>query len=270
MSNEQITVPTTPATTPPGNSIGTMQQYPTTQGYDASRQVYSASAGQQTSPYGNHMRYPQYPKTEMAPPAPRDGEQADIKSHELAGQAGAQDDADHEQGEYTHTSAPYGASRAYGYEASSHAGIQNEPQHLSPELSSSPSHPNGSGRATPRTTTTSQAQWGAYGTPQQRAPASNVYNVMSDARGPAVNGTPEGAYPPTAYPSQAYAATNGATSNKRGRDDDDDYRPDSRGDVESLKRRKTENLGGAVGASPFEQGLQRTKTAAAAMTQRLA
>ncbi|KAF2102033.1 apses-domain-containing protein, partial [Rhizodiscina lignyota] len=253
-------VPTTPATTPPGNAIGSMQQYPTTQSYDTSRQVYTAPPTQ-TSPYGTQVRYGQvqpgqYPKTEMAPPARAgEGEQGDIKPPDMMGQPGThvphgEEEAEHEQSEYTHTQAPYSSTRdPYNYAPGPPQGaIHGEPQHMSPELASSP-HQNGSGRATPRTTATSQTQWsGQYGTPQRAAPASNLYNVM-DNRGAPVNGADPG-YPTAGYPSQAYAAANGGSSVKRGREDDDqDYRPDSRDtdDIKGLKRRKTDTMGGAVG-----------------------
>jgi enhanced filamentous growth protein 1 len=188
------------------------------------------------------MRYGGYPKTEMAPPA-RAGDEQEVK-HELIPGPPHGEVEEHEQGEYTHTTAPYSAPRdpfSYGQ-----GNPPAYPPNPSDPLSSSPSHPNGSGRATPRTSTI-----GSYGGPQRST--SNLYSVMGDTHGapPPVNGAPEGAYPPTAY-APTYA--NGAPSNKRGRDDDDEYHPDD------LKRRKTAPMGGAVG-SPYDKNMPGSKAA---------
>ena len=129
-------MPTTPATTPPGTSIQSMQQYQ--QGslpYDASRQMYSATSTQQTAypqsatsqqsmaPYSQPNSYI---KSEMGPPSARapgsetehhDNKDANGLLHH--GQGSGQVDhghegvADHEQeAEYTHdNSAAYNANR---------------------------------------------------------------------------------------------------------------------------------------------------------------
>ncbi|KAJ9664844.1 hypothetical protein H2201_005065 [Coniosporium apollinis] len=270
-------VPTTPATTPPG-SIQGMQQYQTPQGYDSSRQMYSAPAAQQSQytaqqqiRYGQPLQPAPYPKTEMAPPS-RSGVESeqppDSKPHEGLLSHGSEhgahstgeEEAEHEHdNEYTHTSASYSANRGvYSYNTS-----HGEHSHLSPEMTGSPSHQNGSGRATPRTTGTAQQWASGYSTPQRgQSSASNLYSVMSDTRGSAPNGN-VGAdgYSTSGYPSQPYTASNGATpSNKRGRDDDDEPdpygRPASRdageNGVEGIKRRKTVtegSIGGAVGGA---------------------
>ncbi|KAG9968059.1 apses-domain-containing protein, partial [Aureobasidium melanogenum] len=75
MSNRSV--PTTPATTPPGSAMHSMPPYQTSQAYDNGRQLYSAPS--QPSQYG--PRYGQlqpspYIKNEMAPPA-RAGAEAD-------------------------------------------------------------------------------------------------------------------------------------------------------------------------------------------------
>jgi enhanced filamentous growth protein 1 len=281
-------VPTTPASTPPG-AVQPGMSYPTAQSYDGSRPMYSAPPSQ-PGQYNTHsqqlMGYrPQesaYPKTEMAPPA-RTNDQGDVKpaegmlaqSNEQVQHPAGDVEGDHDNdNEYTHTNAPYNSNRAsYGYGSNPAPGpIHPEHPHLSPEMTGSP-HQNGSGRATPRTAATGQAQWNSgYPTPQrQPAPSSNLYSVMSDTRG-APNGNPApDSYPPQGgvpqYPSQAYAATNGvSTSVKRGREDDDQdpyARPDSvqGDDMDSLKRRKTMD-GGAVGA-PYRDpnaGLQRARS----------
>lgn len=52
-------VPTTPATTPPGNSMpASMQQYPTSQAYDSTRQIYTAPS--QPSQYDSQPPMPRY------------------------------------------------------------------------------------------------------------------------------------------------------------------------------------------------------------------
>lgn len=285
-------VPTTPASTPPG----TVQQgmsYQTAQGYDSSRQMYSGPPSQppqyhssQMMGYRQPMQDSTYPKTEMAPPA-RTGvgneQQVDAKpSESMMGQGADQvghphgeDEADHDNdNEYTHASAPYNANRgSYAYSTAAASGpLHGEHPHLSPEMTGSP-HQNGSGRATPRTTATGQTQWtSGYATPQrQQPPSSNLYSVMSDTRGNGANGNapPDAYQAPSAvshqYSSQAYAATNGVSaSNKRGRDDEDDQdpygRPGSQGvagdDIDGLKRRKTlteGSVGGAVGGAAYNR-----------------
>lgn len=215
------------------------------------------------------------------------------QTNEQVGHGPGDEEADHENdNEYTHTSAPYNGSRgSYSYNPSATSGsLHGEHAHLSPEMTGSP-HQNGSGRATPRTTATGQTQWTpGYTTPQraQQPSSSNLYSVMSDTRGSSANGnaTADAYQAPTAvptYPSQYAAATNGvSSSNKRGRDDDDEQdpygRPSSRevaggDDIDGLKRRKTMregSVGGAVGGSAFDRdpnrNLQRTRSA---VTQRV-
>ena len=69
----QRLVPTTPASTPPGNSQGV--QYQTTQPYDSSRPMYPAPttyggyAQQNMSRYGPVQSSPDAAKTQMGPPA---------------------------------------------------------------------------------------------------------------------------------------------------------------------------------------------------------
>lgn len=291
-------VPTTPATTPPGAIQNMQQQYQTSQAYDGSRQMYTAPATQ-SSQYsqqnmvrlGQPLQPSPYPKSEMAPPtrAGESDQSGDHKPHdgllsqpsEQVGHHGGEDEGDHDHdNEYTHSTAPYNGGRStYAYNPNASApSLHGDHPHLSPEMTASP-HQNGSGRATPRTTG-SQSQWAGYGTPQraQQPPASNLYSVMSDTRAGANGATGPDSYtaPPiqSSYPGQAYGATNGMTSNKRGRDLDDDEvdpytRPGSRGvhgdDIDGLKRRKTireGSVGGAVG-SPYDKSsapIQRTKS----------
>lgn len=292
-------MPTTPATTPPGNAIQSMQQYQQTpQSYDNSRQMYSAPPPQQNAyPQAasdpNMRQYPQhhqYIKNEMGPPLGRapggDADHHDPKDsngpfHHGQGQGqvnhGHEDEQDHEHdAEYTHGNpSNYDANRAsYNYNAPPVGSITGEHQHLSPEMTGSPNNP-ASGRATPRTTASSQpyyAQQQGYNTPPrvQQPPSSNLYNVMSSERGTA-NGSAGadvyGSQPnelggplPNSYATQP--VLNGVSqNNKRGRDDEDD-RPVSRGPggADGLKRRKTVREGSTSSAS-FDPSLNRPRAA---------
>ena len=242
-------VPTSlPVATSPSSS--TQMQYPTTQAYDGTRPMYSAGPTypQYSAPQYGHVQPSPGVKTEMAPPtrAGAENEHAEHKPHD--GYSSQQDGDGEHEGEYTHTSASYGSRKP------SYAGMPNAPlnqmhsdsSHISPEMTHSP-HQNGSGRATPRTTST----YPGYSTPQRsQLPASNLYNVISnDAR----SGAPNGA---DAYQAQGYApqypSMNGVPpNNKRGRDmdDDDQYgRPPS---ANGIKRARTD--AGAVAARPISQ-----------------
>jgi len=254
-------MPATPATTPPGGSLQSMQPYPqSAQSYDTSRGVYNGSATQQ-SPYASNNSpqdrniYSQqnpYMKNEMGPPSgrptgPSGGDHSDVKPangmmHPADGvhHAAGDDEAEHES-EYTHDSATYDSNRnAYNYNTSQVAPIQSEHQHISPDMTGSPGHQAGSGRATPRTTTAPQqyySQQGGYNTPPRMPSASSsLYNVMTNDRGP-TNGAPADVYgsqgdlgPPmqNGYAPQVLSSGGGL---KRGRDDD--------GPGMDLKRRKT-------------------------------
>jgi protein SOK2 len=291
-------MPTTPATTPPGNQIQTMQHYQQNQqSYDSSRQMYSAPPPQQNAysqaapPQQSMPQYSQqnsYIKNEMGPPLARapgsESEHHDTKDangmiHQGNGhsQVEEEQDHDHDGGEYTHdNSGSYDSSRrSYNYSNGQNVGSLNgDHAHLSPEMTGSPSHP-ASGRATPRTASAPQsyyAQQGGYSTPPRiQPPSSNLYNVMSSERGTA-NGSAAGdVYAPQSdlgsSMSNGYAGQNimnGAPANgKRGRDDDDGERPDSRGPVgmgdDGLKRRKTIREGSVSGPS-YDNSLNRART----------
>jgi protein SOK2 len=296
-------MPTTPATTPPGTSIQGMQQYQ--QGslpYDASRQMYSATSSQQSaypqsaSTQQSMAPYTQpnaYIKSEMGPPSARaPGSEAEHHESKDAngmlhhGQSNGQVDhghegvADHEQeAEYTHdNSAGYNANRqSYSYSNGPAVGsLPSEHPHLSPEMTGSPNHP-ASGRATPRTATAPQPYYGQHGgyttPPRVQPPSSNLYNVMSSERGTANGNAGADVYAPqdmsNGYPPQQPVMNGAPTSGKRGRDDDDDGRPSSRGpgsvtDVDGLKRRKTIREGSVSGPG-YEPPLNRTRSA---VTQR--
>jgi enhanced filamentous growth protein 1 len=246
------TLPTSPATSPPSHSQA--MQYASSQAYDSSRPMYSASAPY-PSQYGSQPSMNRYGsvqtsptsgvKNEMGPPARAGAENdhADSKPHDGYG---SHQDADGEhEGEYTHTSASYGASKpSYSYNPNPSSGpIHSDPAHISPEMTHSP-HQNGSGRATPRTTNT----YTGYSTPQRAStlPQSNLNYVMSnDTRAGAQQNGAESYPAPGGYQSNQYPSMNGAPpSNKRMREDDeqmDPYgRPLSAGGDPSLKRQRTD------------------------------
>lgn len=218
-------VPTTPASTPPG-----IQPYQTSQSYDNSRQMYTASSAQYPSQQMRQQFGGPLPstsiKSDMAPP-PRAGESdhtVDVKP-----QDGHDEHGDHDAA-YTHSQAAYGAPRpSYSYNPNGSAVGRIEDVHASP-------HQNGSGREAPRAAVESQWQTG-YGAPSNQAPAANVYNPIE----PRANG--ENGYVP--FPSQY---VNGSIpSTKRVRELDDDAEDDA------LKRQKTvhEDGGPVGGGSPF-------------------
>ena len=242
------TVPTTPASTPPNNTQGI--QYQTSQPYD-SRQMYSAPstyAGYAQPPsrgYSGVQASPGGPvKHEMGPPARAgaENEHSDGKAHD--GYGGHQDAEGEHEGEYTHTSASYGARRpSYSYKPNPAPGpLHSDPSHVSPEMTHSP-HQNGSGRATPRTAN----PYPGYTTPQRGAqlPSSNLAYVMSnDARGGAPNGQETYAPQPGYQQQQQYPSMNGAPpSNKRMREVDDEQdqfgRPLSAG-ADGYKKQRTD------------------------------
>ncbi|KAH8712244.1 hypothetical protein GQ44DRAFT_410335 [Phaeosphaeriaceae sp. PMI808] len=290
-------VPTTPASTPPG-AVQQAITYGSAQNYDQSRPMYSAPPSQpgqyntQGQPMMAYRPEGAYPKTEMAPPSrlgevpdegdvkPNDGMMQQTNNQVAPAPAGTEGDHEHDN-EYTHSNAPYNGNRGpYGYNPNAPAAaIHPDHPHLSPEMTGSP-HQNGSGRATPRTATTGQAQWNSgYQTPQRQAPSSNLYNVMSDPRGAPNGSAPHDAYPGPGgvpqYASQGYPPTNGVNgTGKRGRDDDDEdpYRPDSvqGDDMGGMKRRKTMEGGAVGGAYPQDQNpsLQRAHTMSAQRARR--
>ncbi|KAL8697252.1 MAG: hypothetical protein Q9201_007222 [Fulgogasparrea decipioides] len=281
--------PATPATTPPGHTMSDLQSYQTQQPYDAAKSIYSSSASQQgqytsqQSIQPNSMaRYAPvqsntYMKHEMGPPT---GRITEIDEHSTktepyphshtnpaVSHGTGEEEADHEHDtDYSHgNNSAYAPNRAaYAYNTGSNLGsLQGEHQHLSPEMTGSPSQQNGSERVNPRNSAGSQAQWTAgHQTPPRATYSSNAYNPISDARGSLPNGTStvnaygSGSMQPAYAPTQLNGTT---SSSKRMREDDDqDYgsRPASRGDdIDGLKRRKmgADNVSGVVGGSPFDR-----------------
>lgn len=261
-------MPTTPATTPPGTSGQGMQSYQSQPGYENSKHYYSTTPSSQTgyaqhpdgSRYGQQMPSAPYGKTDMGPPiAPGNagggGDGHEHKPDPYATQShGSQHESDHPDSGYMSANASaYSSNRAqYAYSA------PGEHPHMSPEqLSGSPTHQAGSGHATPRTMPSGQPQWTPdYHTPPRPPPSSNVYNVMGGrAR------TPQGStdsYGNPAYSGAAHPAV--LTSVKRGREDDDQDRPGSRDfDGYDAKRRKVgrqDTFGMPLNTPPHMQAIK--------------
>lgn len=266
-------MPTTPATTPPGTSIHNMQTYQNQQSYDNSRPMYSAAPQQQSqyasqqnvaqhnlARFGQPMQTNSYMKTGMGPPTSRTtgtgGEEhvelktepyAHSQGNEQVGHGTGEEEAEHEHDtDYAHdNSAAYNANRGpYNYTAGPAIGsLHGEHPHLSPEQVNGSPHANGSGRGTPRNPSGSQTQWpSGYNTPPRAAPSSYLTNVMSDTRS-TTNGSGGDNYTTTPLqPGYTPSTTNGTMSGKRSReeDDQDTARPSSVGDgADLLKRRKT-------------------------------
>ncbi|RNJ52115.1 hypothetical protein D7B24_004379 [Verticillium nonalfalfae] len=296
-------MPATPATTPPGSSIQSMQQYPAaSQSYDNSRPMYNASS--QQSPYQTTNPGPQdrslyghndpYGKNDMGPPSSRPAgpgapvdqkatngiiSSSDQNGHGVSHQGG-DDEAEHEQdAEYTHDSGAYDGNRAsYNYAAPPVGALSSE-HHLSPEMTGSPSHAPTSGRATPRTAAPPQpyySQQPGYSTPPrvQQQPSSNLYSVMSNDRGATGGSAGSDVYAPSAdigSMSNGYASQqpvlNGSSGIKRGREDEDDLqRPLSGGPGMEMKRRKT-LIDGTIPATGYD-AMARPASATVAPTRR--
>ncbi|OLN85894.1 Cell pattern formation-associated protein stuA [Colletotrichum chlorophyti] len=272
-------MPATPASTPPGSTMQNMQSYQSgTQQYDNSRPMYNPStqqspyqtanpASQDRSVYGQNDPYA---KSDMGPPSARpatNGGPQDQKSSNgimHADHSGSQpagdEEAEHEHdGEYTHDSGAYDASRgSYHYSAPAVGALPTEHQHLSPEMTGSPNHPPASGRATPRTAAAPQpyySQQPGYSTPPRvgQQSSSNLSYVMSNDRNAAAGAGGNNVYQPqdmgplsNGYPSQM----NGGGV-KRSRDDDDDLQRPLSGGGMDLKRRKT-LMNSAVPATPYD------------------
>ncbi|KAK4230250.1 cell pattern formation-associated protein stuA [Podospora fimiseda] len=298
LSNQARSLPTTPATTPPGSTLQSMQSYPpASQPYEGPRQMYqttqqpsqqSSYAPANSAPQDNRPMYAQgpYVKSEMAPPSGRtpgpSNEQPESKppangmmhvnQGEQAAPSGQDEEAEHEHdgGEYTHDSGAYNDNRgSYNYSAPPVASLPNEHSHLSPEISGSP-HQSASGRATPRTAPAPQSYYTqpGYNTPPRVSQnSSSLYNVISNERSGS-NG-PNGAevYPSqndmnsmsNGYASQPPVLNGGAPSMKRSRDDDDE-RPGSGGPGMSYdtKRRKTTFDGASMPSPTFNPPMAQT------------
>ncbi|KAL2018842.1 hypothetical protein VTK56DRAFT_331 [Thermocarpiscus australiensis] len=303
LSNNSRSLPNTPATSPPGSTIQSMQNYPAASNpYDNSRQMYqtapsqpsgypsSNSASQERPMYG----HANFAKSDMAPPSSRPagpgGEQVDGKppngvmhagqNEAVPATGGEEEAADHEHdAAYTHDSGAYDANRSsYNYSAPPVASIPNDHSHLSPDMSGSP-HQAGSVRSTPRTAPNSYFAAQGYHTPPRVGHnSSNLYNVMSNDRAPTNGATGSDPYGSqsdmTGSMQNGYATQssvmNGNSAMKRGRDDDDDRQTsDGAGMALDLKRRKTMmEGGGSMPSSTFNSTVAQQTSAVGAQRRR--
>lgn len=285
-------LPATPATTPP---IQSMPSYQSQSGYDSSKPYYSAAPPSQTQyapqpslTFGPSLPPASYLKSEMGPPSVRaSGGQAETENSEVKadrysqgnGQVGGHGSGEGEpvqeqDAEYIHDNhAAYNANRgsSYTYTTNPSVGsLTGEASHLSSDMTGSP-HQNGSGRITPRSSGAAQPQWApGYNTSPRPAQSSSLYNIVSDSRGTSANGSATDSYSATSNSTSAYSSSmNGTLGTKRVREEDEDRiaRPDSRGVDYDSKRRRTiteTSVGGPVGGAPL--ALQPVK--AGVMTRR--
>lgn len=257
-------MPTTPATTPPGNNLQGMPSYQSQPAYDSSKSYYSSApstqgqyAPQPLAPhsltgYGQALMKDMGPSGARPPLGPVEPDHTDVKvdrysqsNGQVANGTGEEEAAPEQETEYVpdNGAGSYASRNSYTYTTNpSVASLAGD--HT--QLGGSPSHQNGADRMTPRTAGTTNPpppQWTqGYNTPPRAVPAGSISNIVSDTRGAPPNG--ETYAPSTAYaPSYSgYSSVNGSIgTTKRMREDDDDRlaRNDGRdGDYES-KRRKT-------------------------------
>ena len=233
--NNARSMPTTPATTPPGQQVQTMQPYSGHQTYDNKQGYYATTPSSQTGYASqNGGRYDHF-KGDMGPPtAPGTGNTEGSGDHkqDFSAPPGTDNNEHHENG-YMTSNGSYGSTRPdYTYNA------PHGHQQLSPEMTSSPHQTAGSGRGTPRTLPGSQPQWGGeYRTPPQ-SNSGSMYNPTGDSRS---------SNPPGSIDNYAPAGYN--PSLKRRRDDEEqDPRPGSRDayqgyDTKRQKMNRPESFG---------------------------
>ncbi|KAJ5630595.1 uncharacterized protein N7484_010695 [Penicillium longicatenatum] len=283
LSHQQRSLPTTPATTPPGNNMQAMPPYQGQSGYDSSKPYYTAPP-QSHSQYAPHTpmtqsglpQYSQslpavnYLKSEMAPPTGRapgapETETPELKSERYSQNNGPEESVPPHEPEYLQDQgSAYGTNRgSYTYSTNPSVGsLTGEHQQLTPEMTGSPQQ-NGSGRMTPRTSVSGPPpHWtSGYNTPPRPSAATTLYNAVSDTRGTPANGVSD------PYSMATMNGSLGGSGGKRMREDDEVARPES-GDGYETKRRKTitdTTLGGPVGGAPI---LQPMKTAVMAGRRR--
>lgn len=300
-------MPNTPATTPPGANMQSMQPYPPgSQTYDGSKPLYNHPPTQQ-SPYHAPGPAPQdrsmygqpsaYVKNEMAPPPARPtgpGAVADqqdsrapngILPSDQNGQAvahpGAEEEADHDNdAEYTHDGG-YDASRApYNYPAPAVGSMTADHPHLAPEMTGSPNHPSTSGRATPRTAAQPQPyypQQTGYTSPP-RVQSNNVYTVMNNDRASSNGGPTNDVYAPQADMgapmANGYAPPppimNGASGSlKRSRDDDEMPRsPNGGAGMGNMEMKRRKTMIESTVPAPAYDAMNRSASAISAQRRR--
>ncbi|KAJ5939391.1 hypothetical protein N7466_002525 [Penicillium verhagenii] len=289
---QQRSMPTTPATTPPGSNMQAMPPYQAQSGYDSSKPYYSGppQSHSQYAPntpmtqsgmpqYAQQLPAVNYLKSEMAPPTgrppgPPEGETPELKSERYSQSNGPEESVPSQEPEYLQDQgSTYGANRgSYTYSTNPSVGsMTGEHSQLTPEMTGSPQQ-NGSGRMTPRTSVSGPPpHWtSGYNTPPRPSAATTLYNAVSDTRGTPANGVSD-PYSMASSSTPVYPTTVngslGGSGGKRRRDDEEVIRPES-GDGYESKRRKTiteTTLGGPVGGAPL---LQPMKTSGAVMAGR--
>lgn len=279
--SNQRSMPTTPATTPPGNNMQGMPPYQGQSGYDSSKPYYSAAPQSHSqyapqtpmtqtglSSYSSSLPTVNYLKNEMAPPTGRapgtEPENPDLKSDRYTHSSGSNESVPEQEPEYLQDQGhAYNASRnSYTYTTNpSVRSLTGEHSQLTPEMTGSPQQ-NGSGRMTPRTNGAPPHWASGYNTPPRPPAASTLYNAVSDTRGTPANGSSD-PYSMASTSTPVYSTTmNGSvgSGSKRMREDDDEIRPESgSGDYEMSKRRKTiteATLGGPIGGAPLLQPMK--------------
>jgi protein SOK2 len=270
--SNQRSMPTTPATTPPGSNMQVMPPYQPQSGYD-SKPYYSAAPPNHSqyapqtpmtqsglSSYGQTLPNVSYLKNEMAPPTGRapgapETETPDLKSDRYSQSNGPGESVPEQESEYLQDQGTnYNANRgSYTYSTNPSVGsLTGDHPQLTPEMTGSPQQ-NGSGRMTPRTSGGPPPHWASgYNTPPRPPAATTLYNAVSDTRGTPANAASD-PYSMASTTTPVYStAMNGSlgSGNKRMREEDEVVRPES-AEFES-KRRKTitdTSLGGPVGAT---------------------
>ena len=254
--NNTRSMPTTPATTPPGSNLQGMPPYQNQPSYDSSKSYYSAAPstqGQYASQAlpAHSLTYGQPIMKDLGSGRPSLGsveqEHDEVKVDRYNQPNGQVNGTEEENGqqqepEYVqdNVAGSYANRNSYTYttnpSVSSLAGDH--------QLGGSPSHQNGNDRMTPRTAGANPPpQWSqGYNTPPRVVPAGSISNIVSDTRGAP---TGDSYAPSNAYASNysGYSSVNGPSmgSTKRMRDDEEDHlsRSDGRENEYESKRRKT-------------------------------
>lgn len=264
-------MPTTPATTPPGSNLHSVQQYHGQTAYDHSKPYYSAAPSSHPqyaqqpmgqsgmTGYGQPVLVNSYMKGDMGPPssrttgAPSDQDAAEVKTERYSqtngagGSSAAEPGQEHEPEYLNDGGSAYGARGSYTYTSNPPVNsLSGDHPQLGSDMTGSPLQQNGSGRITPRNSHAAASQWNSgYHTPPRPSASSSLYNIVSNTRSTAGNGSSADPYSVTASSTSTYSssAMNGSHgSKKRLRDDDDSdrvVRADCRGSEFEHKRRRT-------------------------------
>jgi enhanced filamentous growth protein 1 len=262
--NNTRSMPTTPATTPPGNNLQGMPPYQSQPAYDSSKSYYSSApstqgqyASQPLAPqsisYGQPLMKDMGPAGARPPLGPVEPDHADVKVDRYnqpngqlasANVAPEEEPAPEQESEYVadNGAGSYANRNSYTYTANpSVASLAGDHS----QMGGSPSHQNGAERMTPRTAGANPPpQWAqGYNTPPRAVPAGSISNIVSDTRGAPAAPNGDTYAPSTAYASNysGYSSVNASIGTKRMRDDDDDRlsRSDGREADYETKRRKT-------------------------------